>query len=75
MALKAYGVENKTINLWENRIKQFEPGYLVLFNYQDSYTQWKGTNPMLNWESLQKEHQLRLIDKLPGNWNLYEIGN
>jgi hypothetical protein len=75
MALKAYGVSNPTINLWESKINNFEQGSLVLFNYIDSYDQWKGTNPILNWESLQKMNELKLIDSLPGNWNLYEIGN
>ena len=75
MALDAYGVKNKTINLWSNRILKFDSGSLVLFNYTGSFIQWKGMNPMLNWESLNRDHQLNLIEKLPGKWNLYEIGN
>lgn len=73
LALKTYGIKNKIVNLWETRIKKFDQGSLVLFNYPDCYKQWKGLNPMLNWESLKSGHEIRLIERLPGNWDLYEI--
>jgi hypothetical protein len=75
MGLKAYKVKNEIINLWSERINNFRPGSLVLFNYVNSYRQWKDLNPMYNWERVNTEYYLLLIEKLPGGWNLYEIKN
>ena len=75
MALKAYDVKNDIINMWVERINNFKPGSLVLFNYVNSYKQWKDKNPIINWEKVNKEHEVLLIEKLPENWNLYEIRN
>lgn len=73
MALKAYGVKNEIINLWEKKLADFKPGSLVLFNYLNSREQWKGMNPMLNWEEMNRAHHLELKENLPGSWALYEI--
>jgi hypothetical protein len=75
MALKGYGVTNETVNLWSNKIDFFEPGGLVLLNFADSQNQWKGMNPMLNWERLTKTHHLKVVESFPEGWNLYEITN
>jgi hypothetical protein len=75
MGLKEYDVKNDIINIWVERISTFKPGSLVLFNYVNSYRQWKGKNPIINWEKVNKEHEVLLIEKLPDNWNLYEIRN
>jgi hypothetical protein len=73
MALKGYGITNETVNLWSKKIDYFEPNALVLINFADVKKQWNGMNPMLNWESLTKDHHLKLIERLPDGWNLYEI--
>jgi 4-amino-4-deoxy-L-arabinose transferase-like glycosyltransferase len=73
MALRAYGIKNEIINLWEKRLAEFKPGSLVLFNYLNSQDQWKGMNPMLNWDQMNREHHLNLRENLSGGWALYEI--
>jgi len=73
MALKGYGIKNETISLWSNKIDFFEPNALVLFNFTDSKKQWSGMNPMLNWENLNRDHHLKLLENFPDGWNLYEI--
>jgi hypothetical protein len=73
MALKAYGVKNEIISLWDKKITDFQPGSLVLFNYTNTAEQWKSMNPMLNWEELHRAHQLGLLENLPGGWQLFEI--
>ena len=75
MGLKAYDVRNEIINLWSCRINNFKSGSLILFNYVNSYHQWIDLNPVYNWERVNKEHDVELIEKLPGGWNLYEIKN
>jgi 4-amino-4-deoxy-L-arabinose transferase-like glycosyltransferase len=73
MALKGYGVKNEMVSLWSNKIDVFEPNALVLFNFADSRKQWKGMNPMINWETLSRDHHLKLLENFPEGWNLYEI--
>jgi hypothetical protein len=75
MGLRAYEINNEIINIWSTRVDHFKPGSLVLFDYEDTHRQWKDMNPMLNWEKAEKDNGLDLIEKLPGNWNLYEIRN
>lgn len=72
-ALKAYGIKNEIVNLWDKKLTDFKPESLVLFNYLNSREQWKGMNPMLNWEEMNRAHHLKLKENLPGGWVLYEI--
>lgn len=69
--LKEYGIKNEIINMWPESIIEFRPGSLVLFNYANSYHQWKNTNPVRNFERVR--NRMFLVKNLPGNWNLYEI--
>jgi hypothetical protein len=73
MALKAYHVNNQVVNLWAEKVGHFKPESLVLFNETGFSEQWKGYNPMINWETMKREYKLDLIEKMPGGWNLYEI--
>ena len=74
MALQSYQIENEMINLWINRIDSFKPGSLVLVDRKNIVEHWQGMNPMINWESLNKNYPVRLIETMPGGWELYEIG-
>lgn len=74
MALKSYHIENEMINLWINRIDYFKPGSLVLVDRKNIIEHWQGMNPMINWETLNKNYPVRLIESMPGGWELYEIG-
>ena len=74
-ALKYYGVKNKIVNLWSYRLDTMEitsPAF-VLYNEQAFREQWKGKNPMLNWEFLKQQYQFTKLENLPDNWELYEI--
>jgi hypothetical protein len=73
MALSAYEIHNKTINLWIHPIKNFQSGALVLINRENIIQQWQGMNPMINWVRLQKENRVHLIETMRGGWELYEI--
>jgi hypothetical protein len=75
MVLKSYHLNNVLINLWSNRINCFIPGSLVLINKKNILEHWQGMNPMINWESLNQKHSVRLIESMPGGWELYEICN
>ena len=73
MAFDAYGVNNSSTDLWSKKISSFKPGSLLVFNYEKTSGQWKGLNPMLNYETLQRDHRLKLLEHLPGGWDIYEI--
>jgi len=75
MGLKEYGVKNEIINLWLSGINHFYPGSLILINPGNAYRQWKNLNPVYNWEKVKREQGVRLIEKFPGGWDLYEIKN
>jgi 4-amino-4-deoxy-L-arabinose transferase-like glycosyltransferase len=73
--LRAYGVKNEIINLWKYRIDHFKPGSLILFNYINSYRQWKDMNPVFNFESAKEETGFHLKEHFKAGWDLYEIRN
>ena len=74
-ALKAYGVQNRIVNIWEKPVREFEPHALVLFNLTKTAVQWKGLNPMLNWEKVNREHHLKILEQFPMGWELYGISD
>lgn len=74
MAFPAYGVTNTSENLWSRSIDHFEPGSLLVFNYEETKDRWEGLNPMLNWQRLQRDSNLRLIRSFDKGWNIYAIG-
>ena len=72
MTFPAYGVKNRIINIWENKIKKVEPHALVLINRQNIALQWKEMNPMLNWKKIEKEGKIVKLETMQGGWELYE---
>jgi len=74
IAIKGRGLIFNYKNLWVEEYKTFEKGGLVLFNEEKLKEQWKGENPMINWNYLKNNYQLKLIKKLNSGWKLYRIG-
>jgi hypothetical protein len=68
-ALGSYDVPNQRIDLWEEHL-EFEKGSYVLFNVQQFGTTKR---VMRNWKQLNREFDLKIIDELPENWNIYRI--
>jgi hypothetical protein len=75
IALEARGLQFEFRNLWKENYTSFEPNALVLFNPSKFETQWKGKNPMLNWEKLTKSEKLKLVREFEQGWKLYRISN
>ncbi len=73
VALKANGLNRQFVNLWENEYDTFRPNSLVLFNEQAFEKQWKGKNPMKNWERMKRERRLKLLKSFGQGWELYEL--
>lgn len=72
-AIRSYGIPQEVRNLWTEAYTDFEPGALVLFNEPLLAEQWKGRNPMINWEKLRRQHRLDTLRHWEGGWTLYRI--
>lgn len=68
-SLGSYDVPNERVDLWDKEI-EFEKGGYVIFNpkqFEDN------TRVMKNWEAVNRNFELEIIDELPENWNIYRI--
>jgi hypothetical protein len=74
VALRTYLPDFQIKNLWERRYESFPPGSFILFNEPRLREQWRGRNPMLNWDLAKENYELREVRALPEGWKLYEIG-
>lgn len=61
-------------NLSTTRYLGFEKNALVLVNEKQLDKQWKGKNPLLNWENIKNNYKLEKLKNFSGDFNLYRIG-
>lgn len=73
VSLQQRGVDLEYYSLWEKEYEQFETNALVLFNEDRFKFLYKDMNPMKNWEKLESQHHLILIEDLNDTWKLYRI--
>lgn len=73
ISLPSYGVKNEIRNLWRTPYSDFEKGALVIFNEEAFSKQWKGKNPMINWENLNQKYFLKKVTQFNEGYILYEI--
>lgn len=73
IALRTYLPDRQWHNLWVKEYDTFEKGSLVIFNEKKLSRQWEGRTPMINWNKLKKQNELRLIASFEQEWKLYEI--
>tara|TARA_Y100000815_G_C13348582_1_gene503182 strand:+ start:3315 stop:4754 length:1440 start_codon:yes stop_codon:yes gene_type:complete len=73
VALKGRALNFDYKNMWVERYNEFNSNSMVLFNPDKFKMQWKDKNPMLNWENMKYNYNLKLIEKGPQGWKLYEI--
>ena len=73
IALEGQGLNFKYKNLWLKKYTSFKTNALVLFHPSRFKPQWEGQNPILNWNKLNQDYDLRIIKKLPDGWILYKI--
>jgi hypothetical protein len=73
-ALRCYGVDSDdVVNLWYDKLNIVKTHALVLFNESRFKHQWKGRNPMINWQFIQTNYTLQKIETLPEGWELYQV--
>lgn len=73
VAVASRGVPFEVRNLFREEYASFERGALVLFNEKGLTGQWKGKNPMINWEKLKNNYRLITIESYENGWQLYRI--
>jgi len=73
LALQQRGLKFEYENLWFEEILNFEPQALVLFNEEKFGSRFEGKTPMINWEKLNRDHQLLRIKSFEKGWEVYVI--
>jgi hypothetical protein len=73
LAMKGRGLNFDFKNMYLERYENFQPNDLVLFDATRYQTQWNGKNPMLNWNFIEEHYQLKVLEKHPKGWKLYQI--
>lgn len=72
-ALESYKIPQSIHSLWEKPYPSFEQDALVIFNLQANREQWKGRNPMINWNKLRSEYQLTKLKVWKDGWELFRV--
>jgi hypothetical protein len=75
VAMQGRGLQFKYKNLFIDKYADFENESLVLINEKQLNQQWKGKNPLINWENIQKKCVLVKLKTHHKEWSLYEIIN
>lgn len=73
VALQQRGLNLKFNSLWEKEYDHFETNGLVLFNESRYEQNYKGLNPMINWNKVNNDHALIEIRNIDSGWKLYKI--
>lgn len=73
ISIQGRGLDFEYKNLYMEKYNDFKKNDLVLFNPMKFSKQWVGKNPMINWNFLKENYQLKIIEECPNGWKLYQI--
>ncbi|MEI7977521.1 MAG: glycosyltransferase family 39 protein [Bacteroidota bacterium] len=73
LALKGRNVPLDYQNIWYKEYSNFNKNALVLVNGAQLEKQWIGKNPLINWNKLKINGNLKVLKSYGDGWNLYEI--
>lgn len=73
VAMRTYLPDVQHRNLWIQVYPTFEPDAWVLFNEPRLHKQWKGKNPMINWQALEGTGRLKVVREVADDWTLYRV--
>ncbi|KGO95982.1 ArnT family glycosyltransferase [Flavobacterium enshiense] len=73
IALKGRKLNFNYKSLWKEEYSEFKKNALLLVNEKQVEKQWKGKNPLLNWENVKNNYQLAKLKSFEGDFNLYRI--
>lgn len=73
VSFSSYDVNKNVINMWKEKITDFDTNSLVVFNEIKFKNQWANKNPMLNWNTLKSNYKLNVLKDFGDGWTAYEI--
>lgn len=73
LALQGRGMQFDYKNLYVARYTNLNTKDLVLFHPKRFQQQWEGKNPMLNWNYINQNYVLNVLEAHKSGWKLYEI--
>lgn len=73
LAMQGRGLNFGYKNMFLERYKNVQSGDLILFDANRYKVQWKDRNPMLNWEYMKNNYQLKVLETHPKGWKLYKV--
>ncbi|AXG69444.1 dolichyl-phosphate-mannose-protein mannosyltransferase [Kordia sp. SMS9] len=73
LAMKGRGLNFDFKNMFLERYENFQRNDLILFDPARYQTQWNDKNPMLNWEFISQNYQLKVLETHSEGWKLYQI--
>lgn len=73
LALKGRNVQLDYQNIWYKEYESFDKGALVLLNAAQLEKQWIGLNPLINWNKLKVNGNLKVLKSYGDGWNLYQV--
>lgn len=73
LALKGRGLDFNYRTMFLKHREKPQKNDLVLFDPERYAIQWKDKTPMQNWEFIEQNYQLKVIENHPKGWKLYAI--
>lgn len=73
LAMKGRGLNFEFKNLYLERYTSFKTSDLILFDPERYKVQWKDKTPMLNWNFIEENYNLKILETHPEGWKLYRI--
>ncbi|MDN3664291.1 ArnT family glycosyltransferase [Algibacter miyuki] len=73
LSLQGRGLNFEYKNMYLEVYKTYRSHDLILFNPDKYALQWQGKNPMLNWQFMEHNYKLKILQTHPDGWKLYQI--
>lgn len=73
VSFSSYDINKNIINMWKEKITDFSPNSIVVFNQEKFKEQWTNMNPMLNWNQLKSNYILEELKDFGDGWKAFEI--
>ena len=73
LAFKGRNIQLDYQNIWYKEFESFDKGALVLLNAAQLEKQWIGLNPLINWNKLKVNGNLKILKSYGDGWNLYQV--
>ncbi len=71
VSLQSKGIDAPIYNIWLEYYEQPDTTALVIFNTNVFPKQWRGMNPMKNWDHFNEDYHLKEIKSFKEGWKAY----